>query len=394
MSAEPAGRIKFDLVSIFPAMVQASLADGVVGRAIGRGIVDVAVHDLRDFTTDRHRVVDDMPFGGGPGMVMKPEPFFAAVERIRDTRGTPGTIVLTSPDGERFSHRHAERLSGLRTRGVPLRPLRRRRRTCAGVSGGGTLSVGDYVLSGGELPALVMLDAVARLVPGVVGDEESVARDSFMRGLLDYPQYTRPATFQGHEVPAVLLSGHHAAIAKWRRREALAQDRGAAAGPAGVGHAGRGRPGAAGRDSQGRKVRHGRRANVDSRGLTAVADSQVEGSDVMTAVETVERGQMVERPAMKPGDTVRVHVKVREGDKERIQVFEGMVIGMHRGGARATFTVRKVSFGQGVERIFPLHSPIIDRIEVTRSARVRRAKLYFLRDLKGKAARMKEQKKA
>ncbi|HET9261592.1 MAG TPA: 50S ribosomal protein L19 [Vicinamibacterales bacterium] len=114
----------------------------------------------------------------------------------------------------------------------------------------------------------------------------------------------------------------------------------------------------------------------------------------MNAVETVERAQMTGRPAMKPGDTVRVHVKVREGDKERIQVFEGMVIGMHRGGARATFTVRKVSFGQGVERIFPLHSPIIDKIDVVRSARVRRAKLYFLRDLKGKAARMKEQKRA
>ncbi|HET7617722.1 MAG TPA: 50S ribosomal protein L19 [Vicinamibacterales bacterium] len=113
----------------------------------------------------------------------------------------------------------------------------------------------------------------------------------------------------------------------------------------------------------------------------------------MTAVETVERGNMIQRPAIKPGDTVRVHVKVREGDKERIQVFEGMVIGMHRGGARATFTVRKVSFGQGVERIFPLHSPIIDRIDVVRTARVRRAKLYFLRSLKGKAARMREQKK-
>src|SRR5688500_19377931 len=109
--------------------------------------------------------------------------------------------------------------------------------------------------------------------------------------------------------------------------------------------------------------------------------------------DMVEKTQLVVRPAMKSGDTVRVHVKVREGDKERIQVFEGMVIGMHRGGVRATFTVRKVSFGQGVERIFPLHSPIIDRIEVIRSARVRRAKLYFLRDLKGKAARMKEQKK-
>ena len=113
----------------------------------------------------------------------------------------------------------------------------------------------------------------------------------------------------------------------------------------------------------------------------------------MSAIELVEKSQLAERPAMKSGDTVKVHVKVREGDKERIQVFEGMVIGMHRGGARATFTVRKVSFGQGVERIFPLHSPIIARLEVTRSARVRRAKLYFLRDLKGKAARMKEQKK-
>ena len=113
----------------------------------------------------------------------------------------------------------------------------------------------------------------------------------------------------------------------------------------------------------------------------------------MTAVETVEQGQLTQRPAIKPGDTVKVHVKVREGDKERIQVFEGMVIGMHRGGARATFTVRKVSFGQGVERIFPLHSPTIDKVEVVRSAQVRRAKLNFLRNLRGKAARMKEQKR-
>ncbi|HWT46144.1 MAG TPA: 50S ribosomal protein L19 [Vicinamibacterales bacterium] len=110
----------------------------------------------------------------------------------------------------------------------------------------------------------------------------------------------------------------------------------------------------------------------------------------MTGIETVERGQLAKRPAIKPGDTVKVHVKVREGDKERIQIFEGMVIGMHRGGARATFTVRKVSFGQGVERIFPLHSPTIDKIDVVRTARVRRAKLYFLRALKGKAARMKD----
>jgi large subunit ribosomal protein L19 len=114
----------------------------------------------------------------------------------------------------------------------------------------------------------------------------------------------------------------------------------------------------------------------------------------MNVLDTLEKQQLVERPAMRPGDTVRVHVKVREGDKERIQIFEGTVIGQHRGGSRATFTVRKVSFGQGVERIFPLHSPIVDRIDVVRSAKVRRAKLYFLRELRGKAARMTEKKKA
>jgi tRNA (guanine37-N1)-methyltransferase len=215
--------MQFDIVSIFPAMVKAPLAEGVVGRAIERGVIDVGVHDLRDFTTDRHRVVDDMPFGGGPGMVMKPEPFFAAVDHIRRARGEPDAIVLTSPDGARFAHRDAKRLSGLsrvvllcgRYEGVDER-VRQHLATEA-------LSIGDYVLSGGELPALVMLDAVARLVPGVVGDAESVARDSFAGGLLDYPQYTRPAVFEGHEVPAVLLSGHHAAIARWRRREALAR---------------------------------------------------------------------------------------------------------------------------------------------------------------------------
>jgi tRNA (guanine37-N1)-methyltransferase len=215
--------LKLDIVSIFPGMVKASLAEGIVGRAIGRGVLDVAVHDLRDFTTDRHHVVDDVPFGGGPGMVMKPEPFFAVVEHIRRERGTPSAIVLTTPDGALFTHREAQRLSAAghvvilcgRYEGVDDR-VRRHLAT-------EELSIGDYVLTGGELPALVVLDATARLVPGVVGDEESVARDSFARGILDFPQFTRPAVFRGFEVPAVLLSGHHGAIAAWRRREALAR---------------------------------------------------------------------------------------------------------------------------------------------------------------------------
>ena len=218
--------MKIDIVTIFPTMVTAPLAEGIVARAIARGVLDVRVHDLRDFTTDRHRVVDDMPFGGGPGMVLKPEPLFAAVDRIREERGTANTVILTSPDGERLTHAVAERLSALdhlvilcgRYEGVDER-VREHLAT-------ETISIGDYVLSGGELPALVIVDAVARLIPGVVGDDASVAGDTFARdGLLDFPQYTRPAEFRGHGVPSVLLSGHHAEIERWRRQQALERTR-------------------------------------------------------------------------------------------------------------------------------------------------------------------------
>jgi len=213
--------MKVDIVTIFPEMVGAALATGIIGRAIAGGRLDVAVHDLRDATTDRHRVVDDVPFGGGPGMVLKPEPLFASVEAIRAARGEPAAVILTSPDGRRFTHAEAERLSRLphvvvlcgRYEGVDER-VRQHLAT-------EELSIGDYVLTGGELPALVIVDAVARLLPGVVGDEQSVARDSFARGSLDFPQYTRPAEFRGLGVPPVLLSGHHREIERWRRREAL-----------------------------------------------------------------------------------------------------------------------------------------------------------------------------
>ncbi len=218
--------MKIDIVTIFPKMVQAPLAEGVVGRAIDRGLIDLRVHDLRDHTTDRHRVVDDAPFGGGPGMVLKPEPLFRAVEHIRAERGAPASVVLTSPDGERLTHAVAERLSRLdhivilcgRYEGVDER-VRQHLAT-------ETISIGDYVVSGGELPALVIVDAVARLVPGVVGDDASVRGDTFARdGLLDFPQYTRPADFRGLTVPPVLLSGHHAAIEQWRRQQALERTR-------------------------------------------------------------------------------------------------------------------------------------------------------------------------
>lgn len=212
--------MKFDIVTIFPTMVNAGLAEGVVGRARARGLVDIAVHNLRDFTTDRHHVVDDVPFGGGPGMVLKPEPLFAAVEGIAARRGRPDAVVITSPAGRPFTQAEARRMAGMghvvwlcgRYEGIDERV-----RSLATDE----LSIGDYVLSGGELPALVMVDAVARLVPGVVGDEDSVDADSFTRGVLDFPHYTRPAEFRGMRVPDVLLSGHHGEIHRWRRREAL-----------------------------------------------------------------------------------------------------------------------------------------------------------------------------
>jgi tRNA (guanine37-N1)-methyltransferase len=208
-----------DLITIFPRMVEAALAEGVVGRARERGVVDIRVRDLRDYTDDRHHVVDDVPYGGGPGMVMKPEPLFRAVEAVAAERGVPSAVVLMTPQGRVFTHAEAERLSRLerlvvicgRYEGIDERV------TQALVTD--EISIGDYVLTGGELAALVVVDAVVRLVPGVVGDADSVAGDSFVRGLLDHPHYTRPAVCRGLAVPHVLLSGHHAEIERWRRHE-------------------------------------------------------------------------------------------------------------------------------------------------------------------------------
>ena len=223
--------VTFDIVTIFPAMIEQPLAAGILGRAIERGTLDVKVRDLRQFTTDRHRVVDDVPYGGGPGMVLKAEPIFRALDAIETERGQPLTVIMTSPQGRPFTHEDAQRLSRHehvvvlcgRYEGFDERVRERVAEE---------LSIGDYVLTGGELPALVVLDAVARFVPGVVGDEQSVAADSFNRGLLDFPQYTRPAEVslgsaasadRVAKVPEVLLSGNHGEIRRWRKREALSR---------------------------------------------------------------------------------------------------------------------------------------------------------------------------
>jgi tRNA (guanine37-N1)-methyltransferase len=211
----------FDIVTIFPRMVEAGLAEGVVSRGIERRLLEVAVHDLRDYTSDRHRTVDDMPFGGGPGMVMKPEPLARAVENIRATRGAPEAVILLSPQGRCFTQAEAVRIGQRRHVALLCGRYEGMDERVRALVATEELSVGDYVLSGGELPALIVIDAVGRLVPGVVGDEGSVEADSFSRGLLDYPHYTRPAEFAGLKVPDVLLSGHHAEVRRWRKRAAL-----------------------------------------------------------------------------------------------------------------------------------------------------------------------------
>jgi tRNA (guanine37-N1)-methyltransferase len=217
--------MRVDVVTICPEMLAGPLDCSIIKRVQDSGLLEVHLHNLRDFTTDKHHVVDDAPFGGGAGMLMKPEPWFAAVESIRDGAEEPPHTVFLTPQGAVLTQAKARELAQRpalllmcgRYEGVDERV----REALADEE----ISIGDYVLTGGELPALVLIDAVARLLPGAVGNEDSVAEESFCDGLLEYPQYTRPRGFRGLEAPEVLLSGHHEEIRKWRRRQSLLRTR-------------------------------------------------------------------------------------------------------------------------------------------------------------------------
>ena len=215
--------MRIDVLTIFPGILESPLRESLLGKAIEKGVLDLRVHNIRDHATDKHRQVDDESYGGGPGMVMKPEPIFAAVEALGSD---PKRVLLLSPAGRRLDQALVRELAAEpwlvlvagRYEGVDERV----------VEGLGTeeISIGDYVLSGGEVPALVVLEAVSRLVPGVIGRDESHERDSFGHdGLLDHPHYTRPPEFRGMAVPEVLLSGDHAAIERWRREAAREKTR-------------------------------------------------------------------------------------------------------------------------------------------------------------------------
>jgi tRNA (guanine37-N1)-methyltransferase len=213
--------MKIEVVTLFPRMIAGALEYGVVGRAIERGLVSVATEDPRAHTLDAHRTVDDRPYGGGPGMVMKPEPLLAAIRAAQRRLPSGSPRICLSAQGEPFCERVARSLAALpgmllvagRYEGIDERVVE------LGIDR--ELSIGDYVLSGGEIPALTVIDAVARLLPGALGDERSSEQDSFARGLLDWPHYTRPEVFEGLPVPPVLLSGDHAGIDRWRLERAV-----------------------------------------------------------------------------------------------------------------------------------------------------------------------------
>jgi tRNA (guanine37-N1)-methyltransferase len=216
--------MRIDVVTIFPSLLAGAFEHSIINRARDQGIVDIQVHDLRDFTDDRHRTVDDYPYGGGAGMVMKPEPWFRAVESLR-VQGNPGRAILLTPQGKRLNQSLVQR-QAMEDRLIIL---------CGRYEGvdervrehlvDEEVSIGDYVLSGGEPAAAVLVDAVVRLQPGALGSSESTVEESFADGLLEYPQYTRPAEFRGWRVPRILLSGDHGAVDRWRRERQIERTR-------------------------------------------------------------------------------------------------------------------------------------------------------------------------
>lgn len=209
--------MKIDVLTLFPAMFAGPLDESIIMRARKKGLLDLKIHQLRDWTHDRHKTVDDKPFGGGPGMLMKPEPLFEAVENLRRAETK---VILLSPSGRKFDQFIARELAQEKDLLLVTGHYEGFDERVKAALADDELSIGDYVLTNGALPAMVVIDAVARLLPGVLGDDASSTDESFSHGLLEYPQYTRPAEFRGMKVPEVLLNGNHAEIEKWRREQA------------------------------------------------------------------------------------------------------------------------------------------------------------------------------
>ena len=364
--------IRFDVVTLFPEMFAAVTHSGISGRALETGLWSLGLWNPRDFTKDNYRTVDDRPYGGGPGMLMLAEPLEKALDAAKESGG--GKVIYLSPQGRKLDHEKVMELAGReamtllcgRYEGVDERLIERRVDE--------ELSIGDYVLSGGELAAMTVIDAVVRQIPGALGGEQSAAEESFVGGLLDCPQYTRPELYADAKVPEVLLSGHHENIRRWRLKQAL-------------GRTWLRRPDLL-------AARKLERTGENVAGGIPAGTRNERRKRNMNLIQKLEQEEILRMkktfPEFAPGDTVVVRVNVVEGDKKREQAFEGVVIARRNRGLRSAFIVRKISSGEGVERTFQTYSPLIAGIEVKRKGEVRRSKLYYLRERSGKSARIRE----
>ena len=330
------------VLTLYPEMFPGPLGHSLAGRALAEGIWSLDTVQIRDFATDKHRSVDDTPAGGGAGMVMRADVLAAAVDHVLERRPDAPMLAMTPARARRSTQALVRELAagpgvsilcgrfeGIDERLFEARPVV-------------PVSIGDYVLSGGEIGAFVLLDACIRLLPGVMGAASSGEEESFESGLLEYPHYTRPVEWEGRTIPEVLRSGDHAKIAAWRKAQGGGRYTAKAAGPD---RAPRGRA----------KATALWRAATKTRTKTNEPHPAARGrgrSSSSTRPRPI--------PEFRPGDTLRVGVKVVEGERTRVQNYEGVCIARANRGMGSSFTVRKISFGEGVERVFPLYSPNVD----------------------------------
>ncbi len=344
--------------TLYPEYFPGPFKNGLYGKAIEKKIWDLRTVNIRDYAIDKHKTVDDTPYGGGSGMLIKPDVLAKSLDK--NINGDE-KIVYLSPKGKVFNQKIAKELS-LENKvniicghfeGIDQRVLENRKID--------EISLGDFVLSGGETATYVFLDAILRLIPGVLGNEKSTSEESFENGLLEYPQYTKPQIWEEKSVPNVLLSGDHAKIKDWRlsQSEAITRDR---------------RPDL--------WQKYNKKTNLINLQMKTIEEINQANVKKIAAEKKL--------PNFFPGDIVKIGVRITEGKRDRIQYFEGVCIAKKNRDLNSSFTVRKISFGEGVERTFALYSPIVDSIKVIRSGKVRRAKLYYLRDRTGKSARIAE----
>ena len=344
--------LEIQIFTLYPDLYPGLLDVGIYKKAKEKQKWSLKIIDIRDYAFDDNRTVDDTPFGGGSGMLLKPDVVASALDENIKAKEK---IIYLSPKGKRLNQQEVKSLTKLKKinilcghfEGIDQRLLETRNIE--------EYSIGDFILSGGESASFVFVDALVRLLPGVLGNVNSAKDESFENNLLEYPQYTKPRDWEGKKVPEVLFSGDHAKIKGWRlaQSEAITQRQ---------------------RPDLWKKYLEKKMKNIED--INKAAIQKITANKKITEFS--------------PGDTIKVGVKIVEGKRERIQYFEGVCIAKKNRDLNSSFTVRKISFGEGVERTFALYSPNVDSIKVIRSGKVRRAKLYYLRDRKGKSARIAE----